>query len=52
MIRISGDQRSRRQVIRKPGYQRKPEFYFPDIEIPWYPCLPAGQALPDNLIAR
>jgi hypothetical protein len=44
MIRISGNQKIRKQVIRKPGYQKKPEFYFPDTLIPWYPR-------PDNLIA-
>jgi len=44
MIRISGNQISRKQVIRKPGYQRESEFYFPDTLIAWY-------ALPDNLIA-
>jgi hypothetical protein len=41
---ISGNQKNRRQVIRKPGYQGEPKFYFPNILIPWYP-------LPDNLIA-
>jgi hypothetical protein len=43
MIKISGNQKNRKQVIRKPGYQKEPEFYFPDILIPWYPCLPAGR---------
>jgi len=44
MIKVSGNQKTREQATRKTGYQKKPEFYFSDTLIPWYP-------LPDNLIA-
>jgi hypothetical protein len=44
MIRLSGNQKNRKQVIRKTGYQKKPVFYLPDTLMAWYP-------LPENLIA-
>jgi hypothetical protein len=44
MIGLSGNQKIRKQMIRKTGYQRKPVISLPDTLIAWYP-------LPDTLIA-